>query len=97
MKVSDVMSTTVISIPPTALVTEAARLMLDNRISGLPVVDGGGNLVGIVTEGDFLHRNETGSVRRRPRWLEFCLGPGRLADEYVHTHGRKVDEGPGTS
>jgi CBS domain-containing protein len=92
MKVSDVMSTAVISVPPTALIAEAARLMLDNHISGLPVVDGSGNLVGIVTEGDFLRRNETGNLRRRPHWLEFCLGPGRLADEYVHTHGRKVEE-----
>jgi CBS-domain-containing membrane protein len=92
MRVSEVMSHRVVSVAPTALVDEAARLMLDHRISGLPVVDVGGNLVGMVTEGDFLRRAETGNVKRRPRWLEFCLGPGRLADEYVHTHGRKVEE-----
>ena len=49
-------------------------------------------LVGIVTEGDFLRRAETGTQRRRPRWLEYLVGPGRLADEYTRSHGRKVYE-----
>jgi CBS-domain-containing membrane protein len=66
--------------------------MLQKRVSGLPVIDADGNLAGIVTEGDLLRRAETGTERKRPRWLEFVLGPGRLADEYVRTHGRKVAE-----
>jgi CBS-domain-containing membrane protein len=66
--------------------------MLDNRISGLPVIDAAGRLVGMVTEGDLLRRAETGTTRHRARWLQFLLSPGRLADEYVHTHGRRVDE-----
>jgi len=49
-----------------------------------------GNLLGIVTEGDFLRRAETATERRRPRWLNFLVGPGRLADEYVQTHTRKI-------
>jgi hypothetical protein len=49
-------------------------------------------VVGIVTEGDFLRRAELGTQRRRPRWLEFLIGPGRLASEYVHACGRKVKE-----
>lgn len=92
MRVADVMIRNVVSIRPDDTITEAARLMLQNRISGLPVVDAGGNLVGIVTEGDFLRRSELGTERRRPRWLEFLLGPGRLAIDYVHASGRKVDE-----
>ena len=66
--------------------------MLQNRISGLPVVDANGALVGVVTEGDFLRRGELGTSRRRPKWLEFLVGPGRLASEYVHQSGRKVAE-----
>jgi CBS domain-containing protein len=92
MRVSEVMSRNVVSVAPSARVAEAARLMLDHRISGLPVVDAGGSVVGMIAEGDFLRRAETGNVKRRPRWLEFCVSPGRLATEYVHTHGRKVDE-----
>jgi len=92
MQVKDVMTRNVISVEANEPVLKAARLMLQNRISGLPVVDKEGELVGIVTEGDFLRRSEIGTQRRRPKWLEFIVGPGRLADEYVHTSGRKVEE-----
>jgi len=90
MKVQDVMTRKVLSIEPNASVLQAVRSMLQNRISGLPVVNADGTLVGIVTEGDFLRRAEITTERRRPRWLEFLVGPGRLADEYVHTHARKI-------
>jgi CBS-domain-containing membrane protein len=66
--------------------------MLTNRVSGLPVVDESANLVGVVTEGDFLRREEIGTLRQRPRWLEFLLGPARLASEYAHAAGRMVEE-----
>ncbi len=92
MKASDVMTRQVISVTPDAAIRQAIGLMLENRISGVPVIEAGGKLVGVVTEGDFLRRVETGTERKRPRWLEFIAGPGRLADEYVHTHGRRVDE-----
>jgi CBS domain-containing protein len=92
MKASDVMSRNIVSIGRDAVIAEAIRLMLDNRISGLPVIDTAGRLVGILTEGDLLRRSETGTEWHRPRWLEILMGPGRLAGEYVRTHGRKVDE-----
>jgi CBS domain-containing protein len=92
MKASDVMTRNVVSIGPDASVLDAVRLMLQHRISGLPVIDAAGALVGIVTEGDFLRRAETGTQRKRPRWLEFIVGPGRMADEYVHSSGRKIAE-----
>ena len=92
MKVSDVMTWGVVSVEADASVERAARLMLQNKISGLPVVDAKGSLVGVVTEGDFLRRGEIGTQRRRPRWLELVIGPGRLATEYVHAAGRKVSE-----
>jgi CBS domain-containing protein len=92
MRVSDVMTRNVVSIRSDDTILKAARLMLQNRISGLPVVDAEGELVGMVTEGDFLRRTEIGTNRRRPKWLEFVLGPGRLADEFTRTSGRKVEE-----
>ncbi len=92
MKAGDIMTPRVVSISPDAGVLEAVRLMLQNHISGLPVVDASGALVGVVTEGDFLRRAETGTARKRPRWLEFLVGPSRLAEEYVESHGRKVGE-----
>jgi CBS domain-containing protein len=92
MQVKDVMTPNVICVQASDPVLTAARLMLQNRISGLPVLDRDGELIGIVTEGDFLRRSEIGTQRRRPKWLEFIVGPGRLAEEYVHTSGRKVEE-----
>jgi CBS domain-containing protein len=92
MKAQDVMTQHVISVGPNDLVARAVRAMLQNDISGLPVLNAEGQLVGMVTEGDLLHRAETGTQRKRPRWLEFFMSPGKLADEYVHTHGRKVSE-----
>jgi CBS domain-containing protein len=92
MKASDVMTRLVVSVTPDTPIHTAIRLMLQNRISGLPVVDDAGNIVGIVTEGDFLRRAETGTQRRRTRWLELLVGPGRLAEEYAEAHGRKVGE-----
>ena len=92
MKAADIMTRRVISVGAEASVLEAIRSMLQHKISGLPVVDGEGLIVGIVTEGDFLRRAETGTQRKRTRWLEFLMGSGRLAAEYVRTHGRKVSE-----
>jgi CBS domain-containing protein len=92
MRVKDVMTPNVICIGADEPVLKAARLMLQNHISGLPVIDKDGELVGIVTEGDFLRRSELGTQRHRPKWLEFIVGPGRLAQEYTHSSGRKVEE-----
>jgi CBS domain-containing protein len=92
MQVKDIMTINVISIGADETIAKAANLMLQNRISGLPVVDKEGELVGMVTEGDFLRRGELGTQRRRPKWLEFILGPGKLAEEYVRASGRKVED-----
>jgi CBS domain-containing protein len=92
MRVKDVMTPKVISVGVDETVVNAARLMLQQQISGLPVVDKKGELVGIVTEGDFLRRGELGTQRRRPKWLEFLLGPGKLAQEYVHASSKKIED-----
>jgi len=92
MKASEIMTPDVISADPDATVLQAARHMLQHHISGLPVIDKTGALVGILSEGDFLRRRETHTDRRPSRWLEFLMGPGKLAAEYTHTHGSKVSE-----
>jgi len=92
MKAGDVMTRHVVSVRPETSVLDMAQLMLKDRISGLPVIDGDGTLVGVVTEGDCLRRTETRTEKSRPRWLEFLMGRDRLASEYIHSHGRKVAE-----
>jgi CBS-domain-containing membrane protein len=92
MLARDVMTHNVISIGPDATILQAAQLMLQHHISGLPVIDQAGALLGVLSEGDFLRRRETGTTRRRSRWLEFLMGPGRVAADYIHSHGNKVSE-----
>ena len=90
MKAADVMTRNVLTVGPESSVAQAIRLMLDNKVSGLPVLAADRKIVGILTEGDLLRRSETGTERHRPRWLEILMGPGRAAGEYVRAHGRKV-------
>lgn len=92
MKACDVMMQPVVSVDADTSVETAIRLMLQKKISGLPVVDAHGSLIGMVTEGDFLRRAEVGTEHRQSRWLDFLMGPGLLADQYAKAHGRRVGE-----
>jgi CBS-domain-containing membrane protein len=92
MYAADIMTRPVISVAPETKIAEAARLMLQHRISGLPVVDASGAIVGIVTEGDLVRRSEIGTERHRARWVELLIGPGRLARDYVDAHARTVGD-----
>ena len=83
MQAADVMSLGAVTIRPEATITEAASLMLQHGVSGLPVVNSAGQLVGIITEGDFLRRTETDTERRRPHWLEFLVGPGSPMNTFI--------------
>ena len=67
MRVMDVMTTDVITIDPDMSVQAVAQFLSERGISGVPVVDAANRLVGIVSEGDLLHRVETGTERRPQR------------------------------
>ena len=92
MRAHQIMTKPVATVAPDATIVDAANIMLDRHISGLPVVDASGKLVGIVSEGDFIRRTEIGTGRRRGRWLQFILGPGKSASDFVHEHGRRIAE-----
>lgn len=67
-------------------VLEVVSLLINLKISGLPVLDSDGIMVGIITEGDLLRRSELGTEIKRPHWKELFLSPGRLAKDYVQSH-----------
>ena len=92
MRAHQIMTRSVISVTPETSIVDAANIMLQRHVSGLPVIDQAGKLVGIVSEGDFIRRSEIGTQRKRGRWLRFILGSGRSANDFVHEHGRKVSE-----
>jgi CBS domain-containing protein len=82
----------VITIGPNATVGEVADLLVTHRISALPVVDAGGKVVGIISEGDLVRRAEAGTERRRSHWLEWMMPGQTLAAEFVKSHARKVSD-----
>lgn len=92
MKASDIMTRTVITVSPEDSVKDAARTMARHHISALPVTDRSGKLVGIVSEGDLLHRGEMHTERHRSWWLDFVSGGEGSASDYVKAFGPKVKD-----
>jgi CBS domain-containing protein len=89
MRAMDVMTTAVVAVSPDASVQDLAKLMSERGISGVPVVENG-RLVGIVSEGDLLHRAETGTERRAARRRRFDATPAAEARDYIKAHGRTI-------
>lgn len=92
MRANQMMSRHVITIGVDAPLVDAINTMLKHGVSGLPVVDEAGKLVGILSKSDFLRRAEIGTERRRGRLLTFLAGPDRVAFDFKREHGRKVGE-----
>jgi CBS domain-containing protein len=91
MKAADIMRTRFATVKPSAPLLDAIHLLLETNQRGLPVVDDDGALVGIISEGDFLHRRELGVDYPEGFWFEWLLGrdEGQLARE--RTRGLRVD------
>ncbi len=92
MRAHQIMTRRVLTVVAGSSIVQAANIMLKNHVSGLPVVDRTGKLVGILSQGDFIRRAEIGTQRKRARWLKILLGPGTVASDFVHERGRKVEE-----
>jgi CBS domain-containing protein len=92
MRAHQIMTRQVVTVATDAAIADAASIMLEKHISGLPVVDATGKLVGIISQGDFIRRAEIGTQRKRGRWLKFLVGPGKAASDFVRERGRRVGE-----
>jgi CBS domain-containing protein len=90
MKATDVMVSNVITVGVNATIGDVAAILLNNHISGAPVVDEKGGLVGIVSEGDLMRRPEIGTTKRHSWWLELISTEWASANEYIKSHSRKV-------
>ncbi|MFO1185718.1 MAG: CBS domain-containing protein [Bauldia sp.] len=89
MRAADIMRRQVLTISPTAGVSELAKLLVDNGVSAVPVVDDAGKLVGIVSENDMVRRVELGTAPRR-HWLRTFLDPQSAAKEFVKANSQRV-------
>src|SRR5271167_3962944 len=92
MRAIDVMVRDVVTVHPETDVAEAVKLLAEHDVSALPVVDGEGKLLGILSEADLMHRVEIGTEKHRPWWQEAVTGAGTLAEEFAKSHGKKVGE-----
>ena len=92
MNAIDVMTSEVISVDENATVPAVARLLAERGISAVPVVDKDNRVIGMVSEGDLLHRAETGTERRRSWWLDMVASTNRLAGDYIKSHSVQVKD-----
>jgi CBS domain-containing protein len=92
MRASDVMVRDVVTVRPDTDVADAIKLMTEHDVSALPVLDAAGNLVGMLSEADLIHRVEIGTEKHRPWWMEAVTGASTLAAEFAKSHGKKVGE-----
>lgn len=90
MQARDVMITDVVTVTPQTPVPDIARRLLERRISGAPVVDSAGRLVGMVSEGDLMRQTE-GAGGQRSWWLQLLSGNAGVAKDYTKDHGRRAE------
>lgn len=89
MNAADVMSTRLVTVMPGHSIWHAAQIMLDNKVSGVPVIDEDDSLVGMLTEGDLLRRVEYGLSAAQPRIPNATDG---LARDFVRSHSWRVGD-----
>jgi len=92
MKAQDVMVRDIVTVGPDTQVVDAVALLIKHDISALPVVDAGNNLIGILSEGDLLEREELGAEHHHRWWMETLMPASKLAKEFAKSHGKKVSE-----
>jgi CBS domain-containing protein len=92
MRAIDVMVRDVVTVRPDTDVAGAIKLLAEHDVSALPVLDKDGNLIGMLSEADLIHRTEIGTEKHRPWWLEAVIGATTLAQEFAKSHGKKVGE-----
>ncbi|MCP3463374.1 CBS domain-containing protein [Bradyrhizobium sp. CCGUVB23] len=92
MQARDVMVSPVITVDANATVRQVAQLLLAQRISAVPVVDADNRILGIVTEGDLLHRAEAGTERPYSWWLRILTGDAQMATDYIKSHAIKITD-----
>jgi CBS-domain-containing membrane protein len=92
MKASDVMTTKVITVGPSKTVQEIAETLLTHRISAVPVVGDDGAVLGIVSEGDLIHRVEAGTERHRAWWLDLIADKTTIARDFLKSHAIRASD-----
>lgn len=83
MRADEIMTAPVVTVTPDTPASRIAKLLLENHVSAVPVVDASGAPIGIVSEGDLLRRDDSGRAARRAWWLEMLAEGEPLSQEYL--------------
>tara|TARA_B100000315_G_scaffold260597_1_gene323322 strand:+ start:10992 stop:11687 length:696 start_codon:yes stop_codon:yes gene_type:complete len=92
MFAKDIMTVNVITVDPDTPINEVAKLLIERRISAVPVVDGENKLVGIASEGDLVHRIRGDHQGPRSWWLSLIGDPQDEPQEYIRSHGKTAKD-----
>ena len=92
MLAKDVMTTNVITVAEDTAIEDIAKLLLEQGISGLPVLDAEGRLLGIVSEGDLIRRREGESGGGGSWWLNLLSSDVDRARDFIKVHGHKAGD-----
>ena len=92
MFAKDIMTLNVITVGPDTPINEIAKLLIERRISAAPVVDEDNQLVGIVSEGDLVHRIRGDHEMPRSWWLSLIGDPSDVPREYIRSHGKTAKD-----
>ena len=92
VKAKQIMTADVVTVAPGTKIDAVAKQLVNHRISALPVVTDNGELVGLVSESDMLHRAETQTTRKRKWWLEIFIDNRQKAREFIKSHSHDVDD-----
>jgi CBS-domain-containing membrane protein len=92
MKAANVMVSPVITAKPDFTISQVAKLLTEHSISALPVVDDNNHVIGMVSEGDLLHRAEIGTARSPSWWLSMLTSDEVKASSYIKQHALKVGD-----
>jgi CBS domain-containing protein len=92
MKAHEAMTKNVITVGANTAVREIAALLVQHRISAVPVVSEEGSVIGIVSQTDLGHRSETDTEKRRKWWLEAFADSDSKARDYIKSHGSVAND-----
>lgn len=92
MQAGDVMTAAVVSVPQDGTIADVTKLMMDYHVSALPVIDGEGMLVGLISEGDLMRRVRDGAAPRRSWWLELFTGSGESSADFIKARSHRVSD-----
>ena len=92
MHAAEIMTRNVITATAKTEIKEIVDLMIKNRISAVPVVDGNDRVIGMVSEGDLMRRVENNTERRDSWWLKALFTARNDADASGKSHGRRAED-----